>query len=228
MITYPNTVENSLNDLTTADINNMSLVNGGTTLIDGAIIVQYLNYKYGNYKCTKPIFASWTLYKTLRTDDYIKMAIAVNSTYNPIENYNSIEQNVILKNDGIYQEQIAHGKTTTDTANNVTNENSVTTFENTTYRPNSKNVQSGNTTSAETGTTTTTKQHTTQSSITMDNTTYFADETEGTINKKSGNIGVTTTQQMIESEIELRMKNITEMFIDEYVRQYCYCNEGVC
>lgn len=227
MITYPNTVENSINDMTTADINNMSVVNGSTTLIDGAIIVQYLNYKYGNYKCTKPIFASWTLYKTLRTDDYMKMAIAVNSNYNPIENYNSEETNVIMRNDGTYQEQIGHGKTTTDTANGVTNENSVTTFEDTTYRPNSKNVQSGSTTSAETGTTTTTKQHILSSSVTVDDVTYSADETEAHINKKSGNIGVTTTQQMIQSEIELRMKNITEMFIDEYVRQYCYCNEGV-
>lgn len=39
---------------------------------------------------------------------------------------------------------------------------------------------------------------------------------------RSGNIGVTTSQQMIESEITLRLRGIVEEFIDIIIESFCY------
>lgn len=39
---------------------------------------------------------------------------------------------------------------------------------------------------------------------------------------RSGNIGVTTSQQMIESEIALRLRSIAEEFIDIIIESFCY------
>lgn len=39
---------------------------------------------------------------------------------------------------------------------------------------------------------------------------------------RSGNIGVTTSQQMIESEIALRLRGIVEEFIDIIIESFCY------
>lgn len=38
---------------------------------------------------------------------------------------------------------------------------------------------------------------------------------------RSGNIGVTTSQQMIESELKLRLANLTDMWVDGFIKKYC-------
>ena len=39
---------------------------------------------------------------------------------------------------------------------------------------------------------------------------------------RSGNIGVTTSQQMIESEIEMRKKSVANWLIEFFVKTYMY------
>ena len=61
------------------------------------------------------------------------------------------------------------------------------------------------------------------------NNTQTIDNIEGSFNNaeirklsRSGNIGVTTSQQMIESEIELRKKSIADWLIEFFVRKYMF------
>ena len=52
----------------------------------------------------------------------------------------------------------------------------------------------------------------------VDNTTTY-----DTILTRVGNIGVTTSQQMIESEYVLRLKHsLIELFLTEFIRNYCF------
>lgn len=52
----------------------------------------------------------------------------------------------------------------------------------------------------------------------IDNTTTY-----DTLLKRVGNIGVTTSQQMIESEYILRLKHsLIELFLTEFIRNYCF------
>lgn len=52
----------------------------------------------------------------------------------------------------------------------------------------------------------------------IDNTTTY-----NTLLKRVGNIGVTTSQQMIESEYVLRLKHsLIELFLTEFIRNYCF------
>ncbi len=228
---YKKYVYEAIEDLSVGDITLMGLYDNRTSpktlIIYGEDIILYLDKMYPNYKTLTPIFNAWYTYNTLHFDDFLRMYDAVRMAYNPIENYNSETITADIKQDGRITETITHGKTTTDTANGVTNENSVTTFEDTTYRPNSKSVQSGSTTSAESGTTTTEKEHTTAVEREIDGKTYTGDEINENIEKKHGNIGVQQTQQMLQSEIELRMKPVIQLYIDTFVKEYFYCNEGV-
>lgn len=228
---YKKYVYDAINDLTSGDVTLMGLYDNRTSpktlIMLGEDIVVYLAKMYPNYKTLTPIFTAWQIYNSLHFDDFLKMYDAMIMTYNPIENYNSETIIADIKQDGQITETITHGKTTTDTANNVSNERQVTTFEDTTYRPDSKTTQNGSTTQAESGTTTTEKEHTTVVERTIDGQTYTGDEINEHVEKKHGNIGVTTTQQMIESEIALRFKPVIQLYIDTFVKEYFYCSEGV-
>lgn len=81
---------------------------------------------------------------------------------------------------------------------------------------------SGKDTTTNNLTDTTTYNNTIESNIkyghNIDNTTTY-----DTLLKRVGNIGVTTSQQMIESEYILRLKHsLIELFLTEFIRNYCF------
>ena len=130
-----------------------------------------------------------------------------------------------------------HGLTQTTSYTNRETMNDVTTYDSTNYRPDDKTTESGSTstadtgtdstattgteTTATTGTDTTTNSHT-ATSLTDDNTTYSGNEVEIATNKMSGNIGVMSTQQMLNAERDLRMSPIIEIYLDKFVNNYCF------
>lgn len=61
----------------------------------------------------------------------------------------------------------------------------------------------------------------------IDASTFDKDVHEFTNRRTHGNIGVTTSQQMLQSEWELRIKNYTADMIDAFVTMYCYYWKGV-
>lgn len=131
--------------------------------------------------------------------------------------------------------------TTTNGAAEITSINQVSAYDSNDFTNHDKNTtasgentqevkNSGKDTIAYTGkdtttnnlTDTTTYNNTMETNVTyghnIDNTTTY-----DTLLKRSGNIGVTTSQQMIESEYLLRLKHsLIELFLTEFIRNYCF------
>lgn len=112
-------------------------------------------------------------------------------------------------------------------SNDLTNhdKNTTTSAENTQTVENSGKdtiAYSGKDTTTNNLTDTTTYNNTLTSNINyghnVDNTTTY-----DTLLTRVGNIGVTTSQQMIESEYVLRLKHsLIELFLTEFIRNYCF------
>ena len=126
---------------------------------------------------------------------------AVTADYDPIENYNRHEET-----DDQNRGTVTHGGTDSTTGSgNDTLENSITSFNNNTYAPHDKAVMGKGTTEA---------------------TTYGHTVTDATGHKVTshihGNIGVTTSQQMLESELDIRPKlNIFNIMIESFRQRFC-------
>lgn len=149
--------------------------------------------------------------KNIYLDKWNKLYNVLNSEYNPIENYNRVENTTInntgneTTNENINNSEVLTGGHT----NTNTNENThkVSAFNDETFSNDSNDVNNStdnfiynNETKTNTATNTSSKNNT------------GTNETHSTI---SGNIGVTTTQQMIVSEIELRKYNIVNEFYSD-------------
>ena len=126
---------------------------------------------------------------------------AVTADYDPIENYNRHEET-----DDQNRGTVTHGGTDSTTGSgNDTLENSITSFNNNTYAPHDKAVMGKGTTEA---------------------TSYGHTVTDATGHKLTsrihGNIGVTTSQQMLESELDVRPKlNIFNIMIESFRQRFC-------
>lgn len=101
---------------------------------------------------------------------------------------------------------------TDTTTHNTTDTNTKNITDTTTYAVNNKTTYNTIDTNNRDNTDSTTYN------INNDNNT-----TEDSTLTRSGNIGVTTSQQMIESEYILRLKySLIELFVTEFIRNYCF------
>lgn len=120
--------------------------------------------------------------------------------YNPIENYDRSETRKKDYNDD------RTGNVTSGTTTSSNTENKVSAYNSSTYQPDSEN----------------------STDVKTDSTSNEKGNSNGTENETSrihGNIGVTTTQQMINQELELRKINIYEMIAELYESEFfirCY------
>ena len=177
----------------------------------------------GTYVCTNlaTMFNSWSF--PVFTDDttiqnlislwqtYIKewqhsidkMYDALYSDYNPLHNYDMLENESIGRK---------IDKTVTTPTGTTTQTNKSTTFDDTAYRDVEEITNSVNMTT----------EVTPSNTQTIENINGNFNNAEIRKLSRSGNIGVTTSQQMIESEIELRKKSIADWLIEFFVRKYMY------
>lgn len=191
------------------------------TIISGDNVTKYMYNMYGQYVTISHLYQMWALYNATHYADFLKSYIAWTDSYNPLENYNSTEINAHMENDGKITTETTHGKTLTTTPTGVETVTSVTTYDDTSYRPENKIEQSGTIENAESGTTTVETDQDTKT-LNINGTNYTADKVTGDILKKSGNIGVTTTQEMLRSEIDLRRCPVAMLYIDTFVNTYAY------
>ena len=159
---------------------------------------------------------------------------ALKAQYNILDNYNGKETHTItetnIKTGGIETTGNNTNNTTTsgENTNNTsttatgTNTEKVTTFE----TDNLKTAGGADTTSDSTTTDTTTTSNTLTGTATANSTQTFnnvkdtRDYTETT--ERAGNLGVTTSQQMVMSELDLRSKYIcAKMVVDKFIEVYC-------
>ena len=159
------------------------------------------------------IFSDWLNFIARNGENLKRMIDALYADYNPIENYNMREQSA----DGTKQDShttTPHGKITVETTPYATGINST-----------GDGAQMGKTT-------TTTSYTDADSEITYDNTMSIKDNDDNSESgyhkgeqhylKRSGNIGVTTSAQMITQELELRVVDLIADFVKRFFDQYCY------
>lgn len=166
-------------------------------------------------------------------DKWIK---ALNIEYSPLENYDRMEDWTDTRNkkdsssDGSTGSVDATGHITdsgsTSLTGNVTDsgtiEKKVSAFDSSEYQP-SDHTTTSDTQSTSENTTSSNNRGTTENTKTSNNLTHSGEEHEGNTHKGRihGNVGVTTSQQMLESELKLAEWNlyehITDLFLSEFV-----------
>lgn len=156
-------------------------------------------------------------YWTIHRDAYYKILSAIDIQYNPIENYKMTETGEDSETVNITDNTTTDSETNTitdsETSTSSNSELSVSAFDVNTFSNREKTTGSGTGTgSATSASDNTTTETSTKNAETVKNHTF----------SRSGNIGVTTSQQMLESEYALRFKrNLVEVFLLEFLRSYC-------
>lgn len=214
------------------------------TLIASNMVVELLRF-YSRYTTTRPVVGSWTMFVALNRDNLDKMVKAINAVYNPIDNYNMQEESLDTTDNGdTIQTRTVDSEHNTTTATESINRKSTTgatanTPKTKTYTTTDDDATEGRLsgyteTTGSTETTDTTITPTTSTFTDDLHTTFTTSHTKTTVDDiqadlihkntltKSGNIGVTTSQQMIESEINLRLKNIFDMWLSQYIDKYFF------
>ena len=125
-----------------------------------------------------------------------KWVNALSLEYNPIENYDRMEEWEDKSNGN------SIGETKGTTSLNSINENRVSAFDSDLYQPDSynSNTSNGN-----------------DESNTKTNSINNSEH----VGHVHGNIGVTTTQQMLESELSLAAWNVYEHITDLFIEEFC-------
>ena len=223
---YPKSINEQIDSYIPEQIELFDIKDGSAVICAGDTVLNYMKFMYDEYMTRAALYLLWINYKNLHEHDLIRAYHAWISEYEPLQNYDSTEENVYLQNDGIETIRVNHGKVNTMAASTKNGEvpttsNYVTTDDSATPRLESQSTSSGVTTDTESGSTATTKEHTT-SSLTVGDTEYTADYVKAELRKKSGNIGVTTSQQMLQSEVDLRLNPLIVQYIDSFMRDFTY------
>lgn len=135
----------------------------------------------------------WSKWK----DAFYRWLLAIQSEYNPLENYDRIED----WTDKIVDDNEIKQTGTVGTTGNNTSTNEKSAYDASTYQPLNKVTDGINTT----------------------DTRNLKDEIDNIRDithkgKIHGNIGVTTSQQMLEAELKVRLQNVYDMMTDCFIK----------
>lgn len=192
-------------------------------LIDGNFVAEFFDEFFGSFfffcssftlNAKNPLVKKFESYNTLMASNLKSQLDAMKSTYNPIENYDSNEETITTI--GVKEENFKKGKNTDTTEVGqgvITTKSDVTSYESNTFSDADK------VTTDESARTTTT---------TLGERTDIRTEKEHVDKYQKrihGNIGVTTSQQMIESELELRKRNVVIEYLSEFATMYFFIDD---
>lgn len=234
--------------LTTAQKNTFALKKGATVIKNADDVLNYFLCTFEYWKTPSPIATAWAVYESMHHSDFEKALDAWLAEYDPLHNYDGKEKTILLKSEGkttITDDGESHtapdstrNKVTTQATEGAqtetTTENEVTTFDNQTPRLDNKSTVTSAPTGGEetiynlktdTETDNTNTRERTNTTITHDGKTYTAHDI--TINEleKGGNLGLTTSEQLIIQEVEMRLKPLIKMYLDAFIKEYAYCCE---
>lgn len=209
----------------TAGANPYAVLYNGETLIASNVVSRYLIYNYGSFLCSD-LYTKFELYNAMQAADLKRALTAWNADYNPLENYNGEIERVTLDNHGKETrkhttggEGGTHKTVTVEAKSGTATTHYTTTYDSQTPRTEYKDENTGgNITTDDLHTQDTTERE--NKALTVGETTYTADDVHSETEKKHGNLGVTTSQQMIESEVEMRLNPVTKQYLDRFVFQY--------
>lgn len=194
-------------------------------IIDDLTFKKYIEMHYSNFYMSKTLDACFTNYMSTTVEDFRRMYKAWVMDYEPLENYNRNETTTHIKNIGNEKttntgDITLNGSTENDSANSPTTKHYTTTYDNAAEnRLESYDVSTGKTSTDSTTTQNTTNETEYKTTTLQDLTAH---EAEINTNKTYGNIGVTTSQQMLQSEIDLRKQHLIQMYIDTFCKQYMF------
>ena len=170
--------------------------------------IKYFNFIYISSDVTEVASIISNLAEIYNNEYTTKVGLLL-MDYNPIENYNSTETESTTSENTTTS---GNENTTTTTTNSTTENSGDTTNKVSPY--DSENFNNDNNTT----TTNTTTGNATDTTTINDNGNISSNGTSSRTLTRKGNIGVTTTQQMIESEYELRAKNLVFEFLEKVSR----------
>lgn len=211
------TISEEIQELTNAQKQDFEIKKENEVLINSTTVLNFFDIKYGEFTMPKTLYNSWILYKSLTITDLIRAYDAFYAEYNPIDNYDGVEEVTHLEKHGTVSKTSGGSSTETSTANNITTVNSVAPFDTTDMTNDDKSVNSGSSENIISSD----NSETTEYNDTTLGTDTAHDITKDTI-RKHGNIGVTMTQQMIREEIELRFKPVIIEYLTRFVYEYGY------
>lgn len=180
---------------------------GETVFFQGQSVLNYFNLRYADYVTNAPLLSLWSMFLELHRADIYRAYLASRESYSPLSNYDKHETDIKLSDNGKTTVTNDMGK------DGVSQETQATSTESQTLRDVSKVTNKGETT-------TTTERE--DALLTYDGVSYQAHDVEVHKNTTTGNIGVTTSQQMLESEYELRLKSVMQLFLDMFITEYAY------
>lgn len=186
---------------------------------------------------------AWSDYKAKNYDNYKKSFIAILKEYNPLDNYDRYEDSSTaydgseldvtqydgtvvneLKKEGTEISESNYGSRTDSSVNEVSPFNGNIASSGNSYVPESK---ISNTIGAkQDGAALSFSNRKDTNSQTFNNRSdarqkTFNNRQDITTSHIHGNIGVTTSMQMLNQELDGRMRNLADMVIDEFVNLYC-------
>ena len=167
--------------------------------------IKYFNFIYISSDFTEVASIISNLAEIYNNEYTTKVGLLL-TDYNPIENYNSSETESSTSENTTTS---GNENTTTTTTNSTTENSGDTTNKVSPY--DSENFNNDNNTT----TTNTTTDNATDTTTINDSGNISSNGTLTRTLTRKGNIGVTTTQQMIESEYELRAKNLVFEFLEK-------------
>ena len=167
--------------------------------------IKYFNFIYISDDLTEVASIISNLAEIYNNEYSTKVGLLLKD-YNPIENYNSSETESITSNNTTTS---GNENTTTTTTNSTTENSGETTNKVSPYDSETFNNDNNTTT------TNTTTGNATDTTTINDSGNMSSNGTTSRTLTRKGNIGVTTTQQMIESEYELRAKNLVFEFLEK-------------
>lgn len=213
------------------NLNSLQLKDGDVIIYDDYDIKNYLK-RYNYFYCFDDINDDWEFYSKVKWLDYLKVYKAWQMIYNPIHNYDRDELEYLTKDEGKTTVTNTPNQTDTTTMPAVTTSNNYTT----TYDDVSKdrltdytvnkigNDNNYTTTTTSEGQNVSETVHAKESKElnNLIKETITGDRIDVRHNVTQGNIGVTTTQRMLQSELDLRKQNLLALFLDDFVYNTCW------
>lgn len=243
--TFDNTI---FAEIDVALINNLIESSDHIPPIDNEILVSTIMMRCG---LLEPVYGEPPVIRVMvgywwrsRAFDFYQMWRAMHLSYNPIENYNRFTDNkrkIDLKRDVIDDHQLSGsdktetggedvqrlgGTDTTHLSGTDDVEHQVSAYNENFYQPKDKDTTSyGKQTATDYGQSNTTDYGGTSTITYGKGDTQTVDETENSTDEfhehVHGNIGVTTTQQMIEQELAMRSRSVYDIIADEFEDKFC-------
>ena len=164
-----------------------------------------LEILYPEPETLKTVIKAWA---TVRGPAWTKMQAALTAQYNPISNYDRTESWTDTHNLTNTKEHHGTSSSASQSSGSGTDTGTVAGYNSTEWT--NKDRQSSSSTGS------------TQSQGAAD--FMDTDRDTGTLTRSgsvSGNIGVTTNQQMIQAELELRQMDIYRIIINEFIKMFC-------